>query len=125
MTLSQNTPVRKIPATVITGFLGAGKTTLIRHLLGNARGRRLSLIVNEFGEVGIDGELLKACGSPDSTDDDIVALANVCLCCTSADDFLPTLLQLLARADPPDILVNEPPGPALPTPLVTASTRYP
>src|SRR3546814_19581780 len=118
MTLSQNTPVRKIPATVITGFLGAGKTTLIRHLLGNARGRRLALIVNEFGEVGIDGELLKACGSPDCTDDDIVELANGCLCFTVADDFLPTLQKLLDRADPPDHIAIETPRLALPQPLV-------
>ena len=53
---------RKIPATVVTGFLGAGKTSLIQHLLRTANGRRLALIINEFGEVGVDGEILKSCG---------------------------------------------------------------
>ncbi|WP_370153615.1 cobalamin biosynthesis protein CobW [Ferrovibrio sp.] len=110
----------KIPATVVTGFLGAGKTTLIRHLIGTAQGRRLALIVNEFGEVGVDGDLLKACGSPDCTEDDIVELANGCLCCTVADDFLPTLQKLLDRPEPPDHIVIETSGLALPKPLVQA-----
>ncbi len=110
----------KIPATIVTGFLGAGKTTLIRHLLGNAKGRRLALIVNEFGEVGVDGELLKSCGAPDCTDDDIVELANGCLCCTVADDFLPTLSRLLDRPNPPEHIVIETSGLALPKPLVQA-----
>lgn len=110
----------KIPATVVTGFLGAGKTTLIRHLIGNAKGRRLALIVNEFGEVGVDGELLKSCGSPDCGEDDIVELANGCLCCTVADDFLPTLQKLLDRPNPPEHIVIETSGLALPKPLVQA-----
>ena len=121
MTATSNPPAaRKIPATVITGFLGAGKTTLIRHLLGHAQGRRLALIVNEFGEVGVDGELLKACGSPDCGEEDIVELANGCLCCTVADDFLPTLQKLLDRPQPPEHIVIETSGLALPKPLVQA-----
>lgn len=113
-------PTGKIPATIVTGFLGAGKTTLIRHLITNARGRRLALIVNEFGEVGVDGELLKSCGAPDCTEDDIVELANGCLCCTVADDFLPTLQKLLDRPNPPEHIVIETSGLALPKPLVQA-----
>jgi len=123
MTISRSASAsvaRKIPATVVTGFLGAGKTTLIRHLIGTARGRRLALIVNEFGEVGVDGELLRSCGSDACGDDDIVELANGCLCCTVADDFLPTLQKLLDRADPPEHIVIETSGLALPKPLVQA-----
>jgi cobalamin biosynthesis protein CobW len=113
-------PPPKIPATVITGFLGAGKTTLIRHLIGNAGGRRIALIVNEFGDVGIDGEVLRACASPACGEDDIVELANGCICCTVADDFLPTMTALLDRASPPDHIVIETSGLALPQPLVRA-----
>ena len=88
-------PAPKIPATVVTGFLGAGKTTLIRHLITNANGRRIALIVNEFGEVGIDGDLLKSCGAPDCTEDDIVELANGCLCCSVKAEFVQALEALL------------------------------
>ena len=116
----QKSPAQKIPATVVTGFLGAGKTTLIRHLITNANGRRIALIVNEFGEVGIDGDLLKSCGAPDCGEDDIVELANGCLCCTVADDFLPTLQKLLDRPNPPTHIVIETSGLALPKPLVQA-----
>ncbi len=81
----------KIPATIITGFLGAGKTTLVRHLLTNAKGRRIAVIVNEFGSLGIDAEVLKGCGIEDCPEDNIVELANGCICCTVAEDFLPTM----------------------------------
>lgn len=111
---------QKIPATVITGFLGAGKTTLIRHLLQNAEGRRIALIVNEFGDVGIDGEILKACGSEACGEEDIVELANGCICCTVADDFIPAMEKILARAPAPDCIVIETSGLALPQPLVKA-----
>jgi cobalamin biosynthesis protein CobW len=110
----------KIPVTVITGFLGAGKTTLIRHLLQNAKGRRLALIINEFGDVGIDGELVKGCNDAACPEDNIVELANGCICCTVADDFLPTMKKLLDRPNPPEHIIIETSGLALPKPLVKA-----
>ncbi|WP_372096037.1 cobalamin biosynthesis protein CobW [Tistrella mobilis] len=110
----------KIPATIVTGFLGAGKTTLIRHLIENAGGRRLALIVNEFGDVGIDGDLLKGCGIDTCPDENVIELANGCICCTVADDFLPTMEALLAREPRPDHIIIETSGLALPKPLVQA-----
>src|SRR3981189_2949961 len=93
--------MRRIPATIVTGFLGAGKTSLVRNLLAPARRHRLAIIVNEVGELGIDRELLLGCGDAACGEDDIVELANGCLCCTVADDFLPTLSRLIARPEPP------------------------
>ncbi len=110
----------KVPATVITGFLGAGKTTLIRHLIEHAGGRRLALIINEFGDVGVDGSLVKGCGDEACPDEDIIELANGCICCTVADDFLPTMQRLLDRDVPPDHIIIETSGLALPKPLVKA-----
>jgi cobalamin biosynthesis protein CobW len=112
--------MRRIPATVITGFLGAGKTSLVRHLLARAHGRRLAVIVNEFGELGIDRELLLGCGDEACGEGDIVELANGCLCCTVADEFLPTLFRLLDRTEPPEHILIETSGLALPKPLVQA-----
>ncbi|MEM7427452.1 MAG: GTP-binding protein, partial [Pseudomonadota bacterium] len=110
----------KIPATVITGFLGAGKTTVIRNLLEKANGRRIALIINEFGDVGVDGEVLKGCGEETCREEDVVELANGCICCTVADDFIPTMSKLLDRSEPPDHIVIETSGLALPQPLVRA-----
>ncbi len=110
----------KIPATIITGFLGAGKTTLIRNLLQNAGGRRIALIINEFGDVGVDAEILKGCGQQACTEDDIIELANGCICCTVADDFVPTMNKLLNRTTPLDHIIIETSGLALPQPLVRA-----
>lgn len=110
----------KIPATVVTGFLGAGKTTLIRHMLMNAEGKRIALIINEFGDLGVDGEILRSCGIETCRDEDIVELSNGCICCTVADDFIPTMEKLLGRDDPPDHIVIETSGLALPQPLVRA-----
>jgi cobalamin biosynthesis protein CobW len=112
--------VQKIPATVITGFLGAGKTTLIRHLLATANGRRIALIVNEFGDVGVDGEILKACGSDACGEDDVIELANGCICCTVAEDFIPAMSKLIDRERPPEHIIIETSGLALPQPLVRA-----
>lgn len=113
-------PVQKIPTTVITGFLGAGKTTVIRKLLENANGRRIALIINEFGDVGVDGEVLKGCGDALCKEEDIVELANGCICCTVADDFIPTMSKLLEREDLPHHIIIETSGLALPQPLVRA-----
>ena len=110
----------KIPTTIITGFLGAGKTTLIRHMLANAEGRRIALIINEFGDVGVDGEVLKGCGDAVCREEDVIELANGCICCTVADDFVPTMTKLLARDDRLDHIVIETSGLALPQPLVRA-----
>jgi cobalamin biosynthesis protein CobW len=118
--LSRANPLSRIPATIITGFLGAGKTTLIRHILASAGGRRLALIINEFGDVGVDGEILKTCGDPVCAEDAIIELANGCICCTVADDFLPAIERLLALDPPPDHLIIETSGLALPKPLVKA-----
>lgn len=110
----------KIPATVVTGFLGAGKTTLIRHMLSHAQGRRIALIINEFGDLGVDGEILRSCGIESCREEDIVELSNGCICCTVAVDFIPTMERLLGRDDPPDHIVIETSGLALPQPLVRA-----
>ena len=110
----------KVPCTIVTGFLGAGKTTLVRHVLENAGGRRLAVIVNEFGDVGIDGDILKSCGVESCPADAIVELANGCICCTVADDFVPALKSLLDRPNPPEHIVIETSGLALPKPLVKA-----
>ena len=113
----------KIPVTVITGFLGSGKTTLLRHLLQNNQGRRIAVIVNEFGEVGIDGELLRSCQVCDEEDNaisNIVELTNGCLCCTVQEEFLPTMQELLKRREQIDCLLIETSGLALPKPLVQA-----
>ena len=109
----------RIPCTIVTGFLGAGKTTLIRHVIANAAGRRLAVIVNEFGDVGIDGEILKGCGNAACPEENIVELANGCLCCTVADEFVPALDAILAR-DGVEHIVIETSGLALPKPLVQA-----
>ncbi|SFN92604.1 cobalamin biosynthesis protein CobW [Roseovarius lutimaris] len=110
----------KIPATVVTGFLGAGKTTLIRHMLENAGGRRIALIINEFGDLGVDGDILKGCGIEGCAEDDVMELSNGCICCTVAEDFIPTLQKLLDRENAPDHIVIETSGLALPQPLVRA-----
>ena len=111
---------QKIPATVITGFLGAGKTTIIRNMLMNANGRKIALIINEFGDLGVDGDVLKGCGADNCTEDDIIELTNGCICCTVADDFIPTMQKLLERDVRPDHIVIETSGLALPQPLVAA-----
>jgi cobalamin biosynthesis protein CobW len=110
----------RVPCTIITGFLGAGKTTLIRHVLSHAQVRRLAVIVNEFGDVGIDGEILKGCGDAACPQENIVELANGCLCCTVADEFVPALDTILSRRPSVEHIVIETSGLALPKPLVQA-----
>jgi cobalamin biosynthesis protein CobW len=114
------TSLAKTPVTIVTGFLGAGKTTLIRHVLENAKGSCLALIVNEFGDVGVDGEILRSCGIESCPEENIVELANGCLCCTVADDFVPAIETLLARDRKPEHIIVETSGLALPKPLVKA-----
>jgi cobalamin biosynthesis protein CobW len=116
----------RIPVTIITGFLGSGKTTLIRHLLTHNQGWRIAVIVNEFGELGIDGELLRSCQvcPEDELPNNIVELTNGCLCCTVQEEFLPTMLALIDRRDDIDCILIETSGLALPKPLIT-SFRWP
>ena len=114
------TALGKIPCTIVTGFLGAGKTTLVRHLLENAGGKRLAVLVNEFGDLGFDGSFIEGCGIEGCTAEDIVELPNGCICCTVADDFVPALEKLLDRPNPPQHILIETSGLALPKPLVQA-----
>ncbi|WP_212524218.1 cobalamin biosynthesis protein CobW [Actibacterium sp. MT2.3-13A] len=110
----------KIPVTVITGFLGAGKTTLIRHLMANPQGKRLAVLVNEFGTAGVDGDILQSCADENCPAENIVELANGCICCTVADDFIPTIEALMALPQRPDHILIETSGLALPKPLLKA-----
>ncbi|ALR22382.1 cobalamin biosynthesis protein CobW [Sphingobium baderi] len=112
--------VSKVPVTIVTGFLGAGKTTLISHLIRNAGRRRLAVVVNEFGTLGVDGDILQACAIPDCPAENIIELANGCICCTVADDFIPTVEKLLALDPRPDHILIETSGLALPKPLLKA-----
>lgn len=118
-------PRPKIPTTIVTGFLGSGKTTLLRHILANAQGRRIAVIVNEFGELGIDGEILRGCGIGCEEDGrekagELYELANGCLCCTVQEAFYPVMRELIARRDELDHILIETSGLALPKPLVQA-----
>ena len=110
----------RVPVTVLTGFLGAGKTTLLRSLLTQADGRRIAVIVNEFGDAGFDGGLVEECAANACAPGDIIELTNGCICCTVADDFIPTMDKLLARDIPLDAIVIETSGLALPQPLLKA-----
>lgn len=114
------TTLNRVPCTIITGFLGAGKTTLLRGLLEKLDGKRLAIIVNEFGDVGIDGEILKGCGIESCPEENIVELANGCICCTVADDFQPAIEQILSREPRVEHILIETSGLALPKPLVQA-----
>ncbi|MFC0679769.1 cobalamin biosynthesis protein CobW [Lysobacter korlensis] len=116
--------IRKIPVTIVTGFLGSGKTTMLRHLLEQAQGRRIAVIVNEFGELGIDGEILKGCGigcdEGDESAGQLYELANGCLCCTVQEEFYPVMERLVERREQIDHVLIETSGLALPKPLVQA-----
>ncbi|MCB4769510.1 cobalamin biosynthesis protein CobW [Ancylobacter sp. Lp-2] len=118
--MTASTSLARVPCTIVTGFLGAGKTTLIRHVLENAKGKRLAVIVNEFGDVGIDGDILKGCGIETCPEENVVELANGCICCTVADDFVPALDAILSRVPKVDHILIETSGLALPKPLVQA-----
>lgn len=110
----------RVPVTVLTGFLGAGKTTLLRSLLTQSDGRRIAVIVNEFGDAGFDGGLVEECAANACAPGDIIELTNGCICCTVADDFIPTMDILLGRDKPLDAIVIETSGLALPQPLIKA-----
>jgi len=112
--------ITKIPVTIITGFLGSGKTTLISRLMQNPLGKRLAVIVNEFGDVGVDGQILKGCAIPNCPEENIMELANGCICCTVADDFIPTIEALMSLSAKPEHILIETSGLALPKPLLKA-----
>ncbi|MEL6467008.1 MAG: cobalamin biosynthesis protein CobW [Pseudomonadota bacterium] len=112
--------LNKIPVTIITGFLGSGKTTLVSHLMQNPQGKRLAIVVNEFGDVGVDGDILKSCAIPNCPAENIMELANGCICCTVADDFIPTIEALMALDPQPEHILIETSGLALPKPLLKA-----
>ena len=112
--------ITKIPVTIITGFLGSGKTTLISQLMQNPLGKRLAVIVNEFGDVGFDGQILKGCAIPNCPEENIMELANGCICCTVADDFIPTIEALMSLSAQPEHILIETSGLALPKPLLKA-----
>lgn len=104
-------PKLGLPVTIITGFLGSGKTTLLNHILSNQDGVKTAVLVNEFGEIGIDNELII------SGDDDMVELTNGCICCTINDDLLNAVYKVLEREDKVDYLVVETTGLADPLPV--------
>lgn len=108
----------KIPVTIVTGFLGSGKTTLICGLLKKNPDRRLAVLVNEFGEVSVDGALLRSAGSECGVE--IHDLPNGCMCCSVNDDFLPIMRQLQARKHQIDHVLIETSGLALPQPVMSA-----
>ncbi|MCS6758500.1 MAG: cobalamin biosynthesis protein CobW, partial [Candidatus Devosia euplotis] len=111
----------KISITVITGFLGAGKTTHVRHLLAHApKGKRIAQIINEFGDLGVDKDILAGCGDETCREEDMIELSNGCICCIVADEFIPTMQALLACPEKFDHIIIEPSGLALPQPLIRA-----
>lgn len=120
--------LNKIPATIVTGFLGSGKTTLLSNVLKQAAGKRIAVIVNEFGELDIDAEILRSCpldcedesATLAGTKNGIFELANGCICCTVEEEFLPVMQELVARRDDIDHILIETSGLALPKPLVQA-----
>ena len=110
----------KTPVSIITGFLGSGKTTLISNLIKNFDNKRIALIINEFGDIGVDKDILKSCPVPNCPQENIVELANGCICCTVADEFIPTMEKLLAMTPKPEHIIIETSGLALPKPLLKA-----
>ena len=113
----QTIAMKKIPITIITGFLGVGKTTLVHNILGKANGKRIAVLVNEFGEMDVDGELIQSgCGE----ECNLIELSNGCICCTVQEEFLPAMLELIERKAEIDHIVIETSGLAMPNPLVKA-----
>ena len=111
--------MKKTPITIVTGFLGVGKTTLVHNMLKNAGGKRIAVLVNEFGEIDVDGQLINA-GSENEEECNLIELPNGCICCTVQEEFLPTMSKLMERKEDIDHIVIETSGLAMPKPLVKA-----
>ncbi|MEN2495131.1 MAG: hypothetical protein TECD_01049 [Hyphomicrobiaceae bacterium hypho_1] len=109
----------RTPVTIITGMLGAGKTTLINNLLAKISSEKIAIIINEFGNVGVDGTLLA-----ENKQEDIIELTSGCICCTVMDDLIPIMERLLTQESAPDHIIIETSGLTLPKPLVQA-LRWP
>ena len=112
--------INKLPVTVLSGFLGAGKTTVLSHILNNRQGKRVAVIVNDMSEINIDSAIVQNEVSLNRSEEKLVEMSNGCICCTVADDFVPTIEKILALPEPPDHIVIETSGLALPKPLVQA-----
>ena len=111
---------QKVPVIVVSGFLGSGKTTFLRYLI-NKSNKKFGFLINEFGDVGIDGDLIKSCSNCDeSIDKKIIMLNNGCVCCTVQDDFIPSIKSLLGSSLEIDTIIVETSGLALPLPLLKA-----
>ena len=111
---------KKIPVIIVSGFLGSGKTTFLRYLLKESN-KKFGLIINEFGDVGIDGDLIKSCDRCDETEEEcVIELNNGCLCCTVQEDFVPSIKSLLEFNPPIESIIIETSGLALPMPLIQA-----
>ncbi len=111
---------KKIPVIVVSGFLGSGKTTFLRYLLKQSN-KKFGLIINEFGDVGIDGDLIKSCDRCDETEEEcVIELNNGCICCSVQDDFVPSIKALLEFNPTIESIIIETSGLALPIPLIQA-----
>ena len=122
--VAAGSPLTKLPVVLIAGYLGAGKTTLVNHLLRHAQGRRIAVLVNDFGSINIDAGLVAANADLDNSAG-VLSLAGGCLCCSFGDDLVGTLGTLAQRTPPPDVCLIELSGVALPASVVRTAQLSP